>query len=156
MICMLWKITCRLSISRKRTRRYNLNSVLKMGTISFSVCNRLSLSLSLSHTYTQTHAHTGTHTHMQHAYLFFYVTSLILTPLTLRGIPSQFGFVKFVLGLRQNIPLMMLVIVLVLKIAFCLHIEHPPPSPKPTRLLLNCFRIFTSTNAEPPPVTCQT
>lgn len=111
-----------------------------MGTISFSVCNRLSLSLSLSHTYTQTHAHTGTHTHMQHAYLFFYVTSLILTPLTLRGIPSQFGFVKFVLGLRQNIPLMMLVIVLVLKIAFCLHIEPPPPLPQAHTFTVKLFQ----------------
>jgi hypothetical protein len=46
MICMLWKITCRLSVWRKRMRRYKLNSVLKVGTISFSVCNRISLSLS--------------------------------------------------------------------------------------------------------------
>ena len=129
------------------------------GTISFSVCNRLSLSLSLSRTHAHTHTHTSTriYTHTQaHAYtprlsfLLCYVTHINTTFTSPISFTVQ--FVIFVLGLRQNIPLMMRIIVLLLKIAFCVHIElphpHPTPPPTPARLLLNSFRIFTSTNAE--------
>jgi hypothetical protein len=42
--------------------------------------------------------HARTHTHMQHAYLFYYVTSLKLTPLSLRGFPSQFSFLHLFSG----------------------------------------------------------